>query len=220
MPYERNVYGKYDVIMADYPWVYSNRQNNDPARGGITYPTLDHAAGRKLEITKLASDNCALFFWVTMPMLNQCFDFIHDWGFEYVTCAFVWVKLNRNASLVTRITGKVTELILSGGVYSGMGSWVNGNAELCLLARRGSLRRVGTDVKQVMFEPIGRHSSKPVEAHRRVERLLGADVRKAELFARYRVPGWDATGLDYDGIDIRDLLRNYEEGNEAAHRGL
>jgi len=31
-------------------------------------------------------------------------------------------------------------------------------------------------------------------------------LKRIELFATERVPGWDATGYDVDGTDIRDFL--------------
>lgn len=40
---------------------------------------------------------------------------------------------------------------------------------------------------------VERHSRKPAEVRERIVRLLG-DVPRIELFARERVPGWDAWG--------------------------
>ena len=84
-----------------------------------------------------------------------------------------------------------------------------GNAELCLLARRpdGKPKRVKKDVRSLVVTPLGEHSAKPKEVHRRIERLMG-DLPRIELFARDREPGWDAVGLELTGNDIRvDIAR-------------
>jgi N6-adenosine-specific RNA methylase IME4 len=60
---------KYQIIYADPPWQYGDKLGNDPAMGGITYKTLATKDICALPIAELADDNCALFMWVTMPML-------------------------------------------------------------------------------------------------------------------------------------------------------
>jgi len=47
---------------------------------------------KNLPIHSLTDDDCILFMWVTMPKLNEVFDVIKAWGFEYKTVGFVWVK--------------------------------------------------------------------------------------------------------------------------------
>ena len=48
-------------------------------------------------------------------------------------------------------------------------------------------------VQQIGEAPVEQHSRKPAEVRERIVRLLG-DVPRIELFARERVPGWDAWG--------------------------
>jgi site-specific DNA-methyltransferase (adenine-specific) len=168
---------KYQVIYADPPWQYNDKKGNDPAMGGITYSTLSTNEICSLPINDLADDNCALFLWVTMPMLPDGLEVIKAWGFNYVTCAFTWVKQNRNGF----------------GIYSGLGHWTNGNAELCLLGRMGKLVRIEKDVKQIILSPLHEHSKKPSETRERIVRLLG-DLPRLELFARQKVDGWDSWG--------------------------
>ena len=79
---------KYNIIYADCPWPYNNPKGNDPAMGGITYPTLSIDKLKSLPIQKIADKDCALFFWATMPKLEEAFDVIKCWGFKYTTCAF------------------------------------------------------------------------------------------------------------------------------------
>lgn len=180
--------GPFSVVYADPPWSYHDRRGNDPAWGAMTYATMPTREIAALPVAGIAAPDCALFMWATMPLLPDAFAVLAGWGFDFVTCAFVWVKQNPKA----------------GGIYSGMGHWTNQNAELCLLARRGKPRRVARDVKQVVLAPRGRHSAKPAEVRDRIVRLMG-DVPRVELFARERVQGWEAWGNEVEANAPRDL---------------
>ena len=50
---------------------------------------------KALPVSELAADDCALFLWITMPMLHEARGVMEAWGFRYVTCAFTWVKLSQ-----------------------------------------------------------------------------------------------------------------------------
>src|SRR3990167_1569189 len=168
---------KYKVILADPPWKYNDKKGNDPALGGITYPTMSNKELCALPIKDIADKDCILLMWVTMPKLEECFQVINAWGFRYITCAFVWVKKNPNGN----------------GIYSGLGHWVNGNAELCLLAKKGTPKRLDKSIKQIIMSPLREHSRKPDETYGRIQRLFG-DIPRIELFARNRRQGWDVWG--------------------------
>ena len=94
---------------------------------------------------------------------------------------------------------------ISPGYFLGMGHWTRANAELCLIATKGSPRRIGKGVRQIVVSPVERHSKKPDCVRDRIVELMG-DVPRVELFARERTPGWDAMGNEIDGRDIRDAL--------------
>lgn len=168
---------KYGIIYADPPWRYDNPKNNDPAMGGITYPTMSLEDICNMPIHNIASKNCILFLWATMPKLREALEVIKAWGFNYKTCAFCWVKQNPSGN----------------GIYSGLGHWTNGNAELCLLATKGAPKRVSKNVKQIVLAPRGRHSAKPPEVRNRIVQLIG-DISRIELFAREEPEGWDCFG--------------------------
>lgn len=188
---------KYRVIYADVPWSYDNPKGNDPAMGGVTYPTMSLGEIKALPVEEIADKNCGLFLWATMPKLEQAFEVIRSWGFTYTTTTFVWVKTNSK----------------SGGIYSGLGHWTNGNAELVLFGKRGRPKRVAKNVKQIVMAPRGKHSAKPHEVRNRIVRVMG-DVPRIELFARNKYPGWICLGNEVqDGLDIRDALRDIIEAN-------
>ena len=84
---------KYKVIYADPPWKYRNKPNGrSPEEHYQTMPIEDICA---LPVQELADKDCALFMWVTLPFLRDCFKVIDAWGVKYKTVAFVWIKQNR-----------------------------------------------------------------------------------------------------------------------------
>ena len=176
---------KYKIIYADPPWPYDNPMNNDPKLGGKTYPVLSMAEIKKLPIQGISEDDCCLFLWATMPKLQEALEVIKAWGFKYTTCAFVWIKLNPN--------GK--------GIYSGLGHWTNGNAELVLFAKKGHPKRAVKNIKQIQMYSRGKHSAKPKEIRQEIVKLIG-DVPRIELFARDKEKGWDAWGNEIES-DIK-----------------
>lgn len=168
---------KYNIIYADPPWRYSDQKNKDPKMGGITYPTMPLSEICALPVKNITEKDSALFLWVTMPMLREGLEVIKAWGFEYKTCAFCWVKQNPKTD----------------GIYSGLGHWTNGNAELCLFAKRGKPKRQAKNVKQIVLSHRERHSKKPDEVRGRIVALMG-DLPRIELFAREEKTGWDCWG--------------------------
>ena len=55
---------------------------------------------KALPVSELAAGDCALFLWITMPMLCEAWEVMEAWGFSYKTAAFVWIKLNQKADSV------------------------------------------------------------------------------------------------------------------------
>jgi N6-adenosine-specific RNA methylase IME4 len=168
---------KYNIIYADPPWSY-----NDKALAGNRGACCKYATQSKdwidnLPVINIADDDCVLFLWVTMPKLNECWQLITNWGFEYKTVAFTWVKRNK----------------IKNSWFWGMGRWTRANAEVCLLATRGKPKRISESVHSVIDTPIERHSKKPNVVRQRIVQLLG-DIPRIELFARESAVGWDVWG--------------------------
>lgn len=169
---------KYDIILCDPPWAYRVWAKKDMGRTAEShYPTMALDVLRALPVEELSAKNCALFLWVTFPTLKEAFSVLDAWGFTYKTVAFVWVKQNRKAQ----------------SLFWGLGHWTRANAELCLLATRGSPKRQSAAVHQVIFSPVEEHSKKPDVVRERIVALMG-DLPRVELFARQAVPGWDVWG--------------------------
>lgn len=182
---------KYTVLYADPPWRYRNKPNGRSPE--CHYPTMKTEDICALPVQALAAEDCALFLWVTMPMIFEAQKVLAAWGFRYKTVAFVWVKQNRKGS----------------GIFWGMGYWTRANAELCLLATRGRPQRRAKNIHQVIISPVEEHSKKPEEARRRIEALLG-EVPRLELFARRPSPGWDIWGNEVESdVVLKNLSDSY-----------
>jgi N6-adenosine-specific RNA methylase IME4 len=69
-----------------------------------------------------------------------------------------------------------------------------------LLAVKGKPKRLEMDVREVIFAPVGRHSEKPDEVRRRIERLVGPGL---ELFARKSDPVWVTWGNEIARVATR-----------------
>jgi N6-adenosine-specific RNA methylase IME4/ParB-like chromosome segregation protein Spo0J len=175
---------KFAVIYADPPWefkVYSGKGKQRSAERHNDTQSLDDI--KALPVGDLAADDCALFLWSVWPEHPGALEVIKAWGFEFKTDGFVWVKTTEKAEVV-KLDGE--------GLHWGMGYWTRANTEPCLLATRGNPQRLAQDVHQIILAPVGRHSEKPEEARRRIERLLAGPY--LELFARRSVDGWTTWG--------------------------
>lgn len=165
------------VVYADPPWcfeVYSGKGKDRSAERHYDTQSLDEIAA--LPVASVCAEHCALLMWAVMPELPGALQVINGWGFTYKTAGFVWIKQNRSGE----------------GLFTGMGYWTRANAEICLLATRGSPSRLAADVHQVITSPVSAHSRKPGEVRERIQRLLGGPY--LELYGRQAVPGWTVWG--------------------------
>ena len=170
---------KYSVILADPPWAFRAWSNKGMGRSAEQhYSTMRLENIKALPVADLAAEDCVLFLWA------------EAWGFAYKTVAFTWVKENRK----------------SPGLFWGLGYWTRANAEICLLATRGSPKRQSAAVHQVILSPVEQHSKKPDAVRERIVVLMG-DVPRVELFARQETPGWDVWGNEVSScLDVAERL--------------
>jgi len=178
---------KYQIIYADPPWDYGSFPS---VSNKAAYPLMKTKDICALPVAKITHPNALLFLWTTMTHLPDAFQVIEAWGFRYVTNGFTWVKTNRK----------------SGTPFLGMGYWTRQNAELCLLAKRGTPSRRDKSISSIVISPRGRHSQKPEEVRRKILRICG-NLPRIELFARSKTPGWDIWGNEL----INDI--ELEKGN-------
>ena len=163
--------GRFPVIYADPPWTYDAGSTDPLRRIDNHYPTMALDDIRALPVADIATDDAALFLWTTNPKLEEALSVLDAWGFAYRT-NLVWVK--------DRI---------------GMGYFARARHELLLVGVRGDLPtpEPATRPDSVIVAPRMAHSAKPAEAYTLIERMY-PDLRRIELFARHRRPGWEAWG--------------------------
>jgi len=203
---------KFRVILADPPWVYADPElvkGAGLASGNAGYQSMDLDALCRLDVGQVCAEDCTLFLWTTGPHLADAapHSLMRAWGFNPRTLVFTWVKLYPR----------------NGAPVQGPGRYSMSSCEYVMLGVRGHPHRVGRDVPSEMEEPIrtprGAHSEKPVEVHRRVERLMG-DVPRLEMFARARRPGWLCIGNALTGRDIADDLAAVARDELLPEAGL
>ena len=136
---------KFDVIYADPPWTFRTWSNEGKDRSPEKhYDCMSLADIRALPVSDIAAENCALFLWVTDPLLPEGLKLMEAWGFKFKTIAFVWAKLNKSAP---------PTLWTERDFFTGLGYWTRANPELCLLGTRGKPKRVSKSVRRLVVSP-------------------------------------------------------------------
>lgn len=172
---------KYQIIYADPPRSYKDKALSWNRGACCKYDVMGLEAIKSLPVPLLADKDCVLFMWVTMPKLNECFEVIKSWWFEYKTCAFTRVKRNK----------------ISSTWFMWMGRWTRANAEICLLATKWSPKRISASVLSIIDTPIEQHSKKPSIVREKIVQLLW-DIPRVELFAREKVAWRDSWGNEIE----------------------
>jgi N6-adenosine-specific RNA methylase IME4 len=205
---------KFPVIYSDPPWPWETWAPSGKLRtcaeNHYNTSALDEIA--RLPVAALAADDCALFLWCTGPHIaaGNHVDVIRAWGFKPSTFGFTWIKTLAAATSIT-LDGE--------GLFTGNGYATRSNPEVCLLAfnKGHAPLRLAADVDQVIFapRPNGRHSAKPEEIRRRIQRLYCGPY--LELYGRMPdghrpPPGWTVWGNEIDRSDFH--LPPAEQGDE------
>ena len=194
---------KYNLILMDPPWKFNKRNTNTKFGGGASskYAMMSKSQliSMKSIINKIADDNCILLMWTLGSRKDQAIDIVREWGFTYVTEPYSWIKM-QNGAIIDGSHG------ISGKTDHGTGTYTATAKEDIIMARKGSVKKFLQErlVPQVIFAEIGGHSAKPKEAMSRIQRTFG-DIPRIEMFAREATDGWNATGLEYDGVDIMNM---------------
>ena len=187
---------KYNIVLADPPWRYRQGKSmgtNFQGAADAQYPCMDYKDIAKLPVKEISDEKCILFLWVTFPMLKEGIYVLEQWGFEYKTVAFTWLKTNINNM----------------GFFFGIGYYTKSNAEICLLGTKGNAHTLvkNNSISQVIITPKTKHSSKPNEARIRIRELCGDDVNRIELFAREKTDWFgDVWGNEVESdIDLEEV---------------
>jgi N6-adenosine-specific RNA methylase IME4 len=160
--------GPFRVIVIDPPWQYDNRAEDDSHRAANPYPSMDIAQIKAIDVASRAEKNCILWLWTTNAHIPHAFDIVEGWGFTYKTM-LTWVKDKM-----------------------GMGDWLRGKTEHCLMAIRGKPTVTLSNETTAIQGPLRKHSQKPEEFYRLVESLCPGS--KLEMFSRQKREGWESHG--------------------------
>lgn len=162
---------KYQIIYADPPWQYRNKNTGDILRSGSSakYRTMSMEEIARLEVQKISDKNCVLFLWVTVPLLPSGLKIMEQWGFKYKTSLF-WRKI----------------------MSLGMGFWFRGQVEILTMGLKGKVKAFRIQRANFIQSKVRQHSQKPDEFYELIE-MTGLNP-KIELFARRRRPDWDVWG--------------------------
>jgi N6-adenosine-specific RNA methylase IME4 len=134
------------------------------------YHTMDMDAICAMPIKNVSEDNSVMFLWATSPILEEAFQVIRAWGFEYKT-SFVWDKVKHV-----------------------MGHYNSVRHELLLVCVRGSCQPDERKLfDSVYTEERTEHSKKP-EYFRKVIDTIYPIGKRIELFAREQHEGWTSYG--------------------------
>ncbi|MCP3674021.1 MAG: adenine methylase [Gammaproteobacteria bacterium] len=174
---------KYNVIYADPPWSFNNKNTGGSMKSGSEsqYPVMSIEDIKSLPVESIAADDCVLLMWWVGSQPQEALDVVEAWGFTLKTMtALVWVKLTKREKM-----------------FFGMGFWTRAGSESCLIATKGKPKPNSHSVRSVRKAIVGRHSEKPKEFHDDIVALCG-DVPRIELFAREKAAGWDCWGNEVD----------------------
>ncbi|MDR3712371.1 MAG: MT-A70 family methyltransferase [Puia sp.] len=179
----------YKILYADPPWdnlrVDGHTAVDDPAQS--RHP--DESLWRRVSPGEITAEDGVLFMWARFPLFTQALSLGLQWGFQYKTVAFVWVKRNQ-----------------TGHFINGTGYYTRSNAEPVLLFTKGEpLMPSGKEVGQIVMTVSPREGGKPLEVRERIDRLFGEEP-KAELLSGERLPKeashtrrrWDRYGMTTD----------------------
>ena len=175
---------KYQIIYCDPPWDYKGQKQHNGKGKKTTGGASSHYSTMKLKELKLlkpmisdwADDNCLIFMWTSSPHLDQAIDLMKSWGFSYATIAFIWDKVRINPGFYTM-----------------------SQCEICLVGKKGKIPqpRGARNIKQFLSFEREKHSKKPNEIRRRIEKMFPSQ-NKIELFAREKHLGWDCWGNEIE----------------------
>ena len=160
--------GKYDVIVVDPPWPYGTNYDAEGRRCASPYPEIPLEQIRQIQLPM--EENCIVWLWTTNTFLHEAYHILEEWKLQPKT-VLTWVK--------DRI---------------GLGNWLRGQTEHCILAVKGSPRIWLSNQSTALMAKSAEHSRKPQEFYKMVEVLCAG--KKLDYFAREKREGWDTYGTN------------------------
>lgn len=217
-----------DIIVLDPPWhheVWSKKGAGRTADAHYATMTNSELMNLRKYLWAAFPNDSFMCMWTTGPQLPFSIKLMEHWGWAYKTKLLTWVKLQKGfmgrlneLNKTCRYVPGFEEDMISAleNIFSiGMGHYTRANPEFVIIGKRGkgSVQRVRRNVRELILAPIQEHSTKPAEANKRIELLLRRPQdRMFELFARRQYNDWVCTGLELDGLDIKEALMRIANG--------
>lgn len=190
MSIDFEVFGNdFGVVIADPSWTIHMNLN---------YSSLKDDELLSLRMDKLQREGLFLL-WVTGRTIETGRDFLQKWGYKVIN-QITWIKTSQLVRTIS--TGRT-------------GHWLNHSKEHLLVAIKGEVKWINRAIdSQIMISSTRETSRKPDEIYGIVDRLVGAGVRKLEIFGRQHNtrPGWLTVGNQLDGTRLveRELINRYD----------
>jgi len=166
--------GIYNIVYADPPWKYNDtcEDGSIQSKGADKhYPLMTIEQLCELPVKNILAENAVMFFWVTSPLLSECWPIISAWGFKYKS-SFVWDKVRHN-----------------------MGHYNSVRHEFLLICTRGSFLPENKELHDsvISIEKSKTHSQKPQYFRELIDKMY-PNGNRIELFAREKTENWDVYG--------------------------
>lgn len=179
------------TIEIDCPWQYKDRGFNGyetvPShRIHCKYDTMSTEDILKMsgEIRRISNEECRLWFWTTKDFLEESFQIIREFGFEFRQI-LTWVKTNKK-----------------GQPSYGMGYYFRNTTEFLLYAtnKKGLRPLQATTASNVLFAPREGHSRKPDVFYQFIKD--NSEEPRVSLFQRTKRDGFHVWGNEInDGLE-------------------
>lgn len=157
---------QWDVIVIDPPWPIAGEYDPDWRRICPDYPTMSLEKIASIKIP--AASDCILWLWVTNLNMHDGFHLLEHWGFQFRNI-LTWAKDR-----------------------FGVGNWLRGQTEHCLLATKGNPIFQGESISTLLIAERGKHSEKPSAFYELVDRCCFG--KKLDYFFGKEREGWDSYG--------------------------
>lgn len=196
------------VLAVDAPWKFGDKLPG-PRRGASShYECMTVSQIMRMPLPPL-HDDCVLFFWRVSSMVEEAYQVVRAWDFTPKT-ELVWEKTVASDDANERLA-------------TGMGRILRGAHETCIVATRGDRIECMSKSERTVFRaPRGKHSEKPEEFYRIIERLYPLELwpeSHVEMFARKRRSGWIQYGHGLPGTWEYAEAALAREAAEAADGG-
>lgn len=159
--------GVYDVIVIDPPWPIAGEYDPDGRCIAEPYPAMSIEQIFNIKIP--CADDCILWLWVTNLNMHDGLHLLEKWGFDFKNI-LTWAKDR-----------------------FGIGAWLRGQTEHCLLATKGKPVFQGENISTLLNAPRKEHSAKPDAFYELVDRCCIG--RKIDYFGCKPKQGWDVFGV-------------------------